>query len=212
MEQTEQSKKWAADFGKDYTDRNPKNIDDMDKLYLGYFNTTRSALNKEFLDFLPRDISILEVGSNCGAQLSGLQKMGFTNLTGIEISRYALEQAKKSTENIDFVKASALDIPFKDKSFDLVFTSGVLIHIHPNDLKKVINEMYRVSKKFIWCFEYFSENCIEIEYRGNKNLLWKNHFLNLFLKEHPNLRILKEKKYKYLNSDNQDIAFLLEKI
>lgn len=212
MKHTTQSKEWSSGFGDEYTDRNPKNSHEMDELYLKNFNIKRTDLNKEFLGNLPKDISILEVGSNLGAQSATLQELGFNHLTGIEISRYAIEQAKKLTKNIDYLEASALDIPFKDKYFDLVFTSGVLIHIHPNDLKKVIDEMYRLSKKYIWCYEYFSEECKEIEYRGNKNLLWKNNFLGLFLKYHPDLRLIKEKKIKYLDSNNMDIMFLLEKI
>lgn len=208
---TEQSKTWEGTFGKDYTERNPQNIEELDKLYSDNFGITRTALNQEFLASLPRDITILEVGSNIGAQLTGLQKMGFQNLTGMDVLRFAVEKAKKNISDIDFIKASALDIPFKDNSFDFVFTSGVLIHIHPNDINKVIEEIYRVSKSYIWGFEYFSEDTQEIEYRGNKNLLWKSNFMKLFLDKFPDLKIIKEKKVNYLKDKNTDHMFLLKK-
>lgn len=211
MKITEQVKTWKGYFGDNYIDRNPKNIDELDKSYFDNFGITRSSLNQEFLSNLPKDMKILEIGCNIGAQLTGLQKLGFTNLTGIEISEKALELGKQINKGINFMKESALDIPFKENYFDIVFTSGVLIHISPDDLGKVIDEMYRASKKFIWCYEYFSENCQEIEYRGNKNLLWKNNFMKLFLDRHPDLKIIKEKKIKYLNSDNVDNMFLLVK-
>lgn len=212
MENTEQSKKWAEDFGKEYLNRNPKSIQDLDALYLKNFGITRTSLNREFLENISRDIKVLEVGSNIGAQLIGLQELGFKNLIGIEISGNAVEESKKLTRNISFLKSDALDIPFKDNFFDLVFTSGLLIHIHPQDLNKAIDEIYRTSKKCIWCWEYFSENCQEIEYRGNKNLLWKNDFIRLFLERHPDLKIVKEKKLSYIDNDNVDHMFLLEKL
>ena len=37
MVETEQSKKWAGDFGDDYTDRNPQSAKEMDKLYFENF-------------------------------------------------------------------------------------------------------------------------------------------------------------------------------
>ena len=43
------------------------------------------------------------------------------------------------------------------------------------------------------------------------NKLWKNNFLKLFLERHPDLKIVKQKKLKYLENDNEDIMFLLEK-
>jgi pseudaminic acid biosynthesis-associated methylase len=210
-DKTEQEQKWANEFGNEYIDRNPKNIQELDNIYIKSFGITRTSLNKEFLLDLSRDIKILEVGCNVGAQLTGLQELGFEDLTGIEISKKATEQAKQNTKNINFLNASALNLPFKDNSFDLTFTAGVLIHINPRDLNKVIDEIYRTSKKYIWGWEYFSEECQEIEYRGNKNMLWKNNFMQLFLDRHRDLKIIKQKKVKYLDSKNQDHMFLLEK-
>jgi len=211
LNMTEQSEKWGSDLGTDYSDRNPKTIAEMDSLYTSYFGITRTTLNKEFLENLPRDIRILEVGTNVGAQLEGLKNLGFTDLTGIDVSKYALEIAKKNCPYAKFIEASALQLPFEDKSFDLVFTSGVLIHISPLDVGKVIDEMCRVLKRYIWVYEYFSEKNQEIEYRGNKNMLWKDNFMKLFLDRHPDLKVVKEKKLKYIGTDKTDQMFLLEK-
>ena len=110
------------------------------------------------------------------------------------------------------MEGSAFDIPFKDNYFDLVFTSGVLIHIAPKNLTKAIKEIIRVSNKYIFGFEYFSEKCEEIEYRGNKNKLWKNNFPKLFLDTKSNLKLIKIKKLVYLdNKDKTNVAYLLEK-
>lgn len=203
--------KWAGEFGRNYIGRNPASIKEMDEIYVKNFGFSRTSLNKEFLEGIPRDIKILEAGSSVGIQLGILREMGFKHLVGIDVSSEAVSKAKILTEGVDFLNASALDIPFKDNWFDLVFTSGVLIHQHPNNLGKAIDEIVRVSKKFIWGCEYFSKKPLEIVYRGNKGLLWKNDFLSVYLKRHPELRVVNERKFKYLDSDNVDCMFLLEK-
>ena len=204
---TEQEKFWQGTFGDLYIDRN---FDDFDLIYQKVFGISRTELNARFLSGMDREISILEVGCNIGKQLQILKKAGFDNLSGIEINKKALSILKK-TKAFNIVEGSVLDIPFNDRSFDLVFTSGVLIHIHPDDLNKAIDEIVRVSKRYIWGFEYFSETCEEIVYRGNRNKLWKNNFMKLYRERNPELVVSMEKKVKYLESDNINLMYLLEK-
>lgn len=201
---TYQEQNWSESHGDEYVDRNPQTVKEMDQYYLDNFSIKRTDLNKEFLGDLKKDAKILEVGCNVGVQLKTLKEMGFSNLYGIEINKKAIEIAKQ--EGIDVIYASALDIPFKDDYFDLVFTAGVLIHISPNDIEKVMSEIKRCSNNLIWGFEYFSEEYKEIPYRGKDNMLWKANFVKLY-----NLEILKEKKLKYKNDDNVDSMFLLKK-
>lgn len=207
MKETEQMQFWKSDFGDDYTERNSG---EWDAYYKKTWGVTRSALNKEFLAGIPLSAMILEVGCNRGHQLDILQKQGFTKLSGIEINAQAIALARQNVQ-FQIMEGSALDIPFKDNYFDVVFTSGVLIHIAPADLPQTIDEIYRVSKKFIWCFEYYADACETIEYRGHKNRLWKNNFLNLFLERHPTLSIVRQKKLHYLKNPNVDMMFLLQK-
>ena len=211
--ETDQTKVWTGDFGKDYTSRNTyKSIDGFNQAYIDYYGKTKDDLNKEILSNLPKDLKILEVGSNVGYQLASLQRFGFSNLYGIEIQRECVEQSKKLWKGIDIVQASAFDIPFKDNYFDLVFTNNVLIHISPDDIDIVLNEMNRVSSKYIYGFEYYSEKYESIEYRNNLNLMWKTDFSNLFLKKFSNLKSIFSKKYPCLNfKGNTDKAYILEK-
>jgi len=212
MSKTFQEDNWSQEHGNEYNKRNPHNIEEMDALYTKeYGNVTRTDLNKDFLDSLPRDIKILEVGANVGSQLDGLQKMGFQNLLGIDINRDAIETSKANLKGIDIILGSALDLPFRDNYFDLVFTSGVLIHISPDNMKQAISEITRCSKKYIWGFEYFAVHYTEIAYRGKSNLLWKANFAKIYLDSNKELKLIKEKKIKYQSSDNYDSMFLLEK-
>lgn len=211
MKKTDQMQTWSTDFGQDYTARNLRTTAEMDKLFRANLGVGRFELNHEFLDDLDRDLSILEVGSNVGTQLMILQEMGFKNLTGVELQFGALELAQERSHGIGFGQATAFNLPFKDSSFDLVFTSGVLIHIHPDDVGIALSEIYRCARHYIWGYEYYSPSCESITYRGQANLLWKADFAGLYRQKFANLETVKERRYPYLNADAEDSMFLLRK-
>ncbi|MFH1171412.1 MAG: pseudaminic acid biosynthesis-associated methylase [bacterium] len=207
---TQQQIFWSGGFGKGYNDRNTFTVKGFDAFYKKTWGTTRTAMNKLFLSKLAIR-NTLEVGANFGLQLRHLQQSGFENLYGIEIQQDAVERSKKITKGVNIIQGSAFDLPFKNAYFDLVFTSGVLIHIHPKHLKNAIREMVRCSKKYLWGFEYFNETEQEIPYRGNRNVLWKNNFPKLFLTYAPKLKLVKMKFYKYTDSTNRDVMYLFKK-
>ena len=198
---TKQVKAWEGEFGKEYTDRNIMSPDQADQIADNNYGNglSRTKLNKEFLGDLNID-KILEVGCNIANQLVLLQREGYENLWGIDPQEYALEIAKKKTEKINLVKASAFDIPFKDNYFDLIFTTGVLIHIDPKDLGKAMDEMYRCSKRYILGFEYYVPDKAQvIHHRGHDDLLWKADYAKLFLERFPDLKLVRKKILKYKN-------------
>jgi spore coat polysaccharide biosynthesis protein SpsF len=63
----------------------------------------------------------------------------------------------------------------------LVFTIGVFIHIHPDKLLEQMTKMFYYLKKYILIGEHFSSRPIPIEYRGEKEKLFKRDFIKLFL-------------------------------
>ncbi len=208
---TPQIQKWQSDFGQKYTDRNPQSLEELESLYRDRYGLSRSDMNQKFLGEIDHSMRILEVGSNIGLQLACLRSMGFESVCGIEIQRYAVERSKQLFENLDVIQGSAFDIPFKDGYFDLVYTSGVLIHIRPDDLPAVLQEIHRVSRRWIWGFEYFNDEPTEIDYRGNSDLLWKRDFARFYLDTLPGLKLIQEQRFKYADSDSVDSMYLLEK-
>src|SRR3989344_5376417 len=113
--------------------------------------------------------------------------MGFRNLTGIEINKNAYEIAKKNNPSITWI-TSSIDSFEPDKSFDLVFTSLVLIHINPEALNSIIKKIIKISKKYIFGFEYYADILTEIPYRGHRNVMWKQNFPLLFMQLEPTLK------------------------
>lgn len=208
---THQMKFWGGDSGKRYTDRNTFNPKQLDDMYRRNSGVPRSKMNAMFLGKLDRNMRILEVGCNIGNQLRMLQKMGFRNLYGIEINKYAIEQAKKHSKGVNIIYGSAFDIPFKDGFFDLVFTAGVLIHINPKHIQNVLKEIRRCSRKYIWGYEFFAPDCTMKVYRGKKQLFWKTDFPGLYRKAFPKLSLVKIKFFKYLKNDDVDVMYLFRK-
>jgi len=172
---------------------------------------TNEIYEKNF-DDIDRKSVILELGCNIGLKLSILYKMGFRNLYGLEINKKAYRIAKENNPDINFINSSIEDFETNDKKFDLVYTSGVLVHIHPSNLDMVIKKIINLSKKYIFGFENFSENLAEKKYRGQSNVLWKQNFPILFKKFLPTIRIIKEEKIPYKIENLCDITYLLEKV
>lgn len=211
--QTEQEKFWSTEFGKEYSDRNSWQTDaDWDKFYVDTWGKNKLEINEMVMSDLPKDIKILEVGCNIGQQLRGFQRMGFTNLYGIELQQYAVEKGKQNTVGINMIQGSGFDLPFKDGYFDLVCTNGVLIHISPNDHEAFMKEVIRCSSKYILGWEYFAEEVTDINYRGNKGFLWKADFAGIYQKVDPSVKKVKGFKLPYVaEPTNSDEIFLLTK-
>ena len=186
---TKQEQFWAGAQGKSYLKRN-------------FTHPTRQKERKVFYDmFLPldRDAHILEVGCNCGINLQILQDMGFTNLSGIDIGEDALNEAKNRLPNANFTLGSILDMPYDDNSYDVVFSSGVLIHQDPtNSLSVVMSEMIRCAKKYILGLEDYNQSFMDVGYRGSTGFYWRGPFLETFLATASNLH-KEDEEYMVIN-------------
>jgi pseudaminic acid biosynthesis-associated methylase len=212
MEKTTQEKFWNNEFGKSYTDRNEWISDeDWDKTYRDTWGYSKLEINELVMKDLPRDIKILEVGCNQGFQLRGYQRMGFCNLYGVELQSYAVEKSKKRFSNLNIIKGSGFDLPFKDGFFDLVCTNNVLIHIAPTDHNKFMSEVFRCSNKFIMGWEYYNNHTIEVQYRNNTNCMWKGDYATIYRNSFPSLSLVDQHMIKYTSNVNVDAIFLLQK-
>jgi pseudaminic acid biosynthesis-associated methylase len=209
---TKQLSAWAGEWGDAYVERNPQSIEAYEALYRKDYGVTRESMNQEFLENVERTVPILEVGANIGVQLEFLRLAGFNDLHGIDVNERAVQEAKHLHPGVEVILGSGFDLSFGDGGFGLVFTSGVLIHISPDDIHFLLREMHRATNRYIWGFEYYAPSYTEVPYRGTDDLLWKTDFAALFLSICPGVRLVKEKKYPMTDGVNVSQMYLLEKI
>ena len=198
---------WSGNDGKSYVERNDS-LELANKVYKERTGITHQEVFQEFFENLDRNTSILELGCNIGINLEILQNMGFKKLTGLEINQKTMNIAKEKYPMIKFIHSSIEDFKCNDNEYDLVFTTGVLVHINPSNINDIVNKMIRLTKKFIFGFEYFSEKLTEVKYRDHSNLLWKQNFPLLFTK---NMKLIKDKKMYWKSENLCDVAYIFEK-
>jgi pseudaminic acid biosynthesis-associated methylase len=209
--ETAQAAVWKSDFGREYTDRNTFDTTALDELYRKNYGVTRREINGRSLGGIAKDASFLEIGCNTGNQLLLLREMGYSNLSGLELQAYAIEIARRRLPDVSLKLGSSLGVPHADLSFDVVFTSGVLIHISPQDLPRALDEIYRCSKTYIWGFEYYAPEVTEVNYRSHRELLWKMDYARAYLERFPQLELVREERLSYSENANIDTMFLLRK-
>lgn len=178
----EQLEVWKGGFGKDYTDRNK--IDWKE----------RAPIFQSIIDGLTLD-SVLEIGCNRGHNLIALISLlgNECNIVGVEPNEYAATLARG--DGLAVFDGNVYNLQFEDGEFDLVFTTGVLIHIPSDKLTEAITEIYRVSNKYILAMEYFSQVDTSVMYRGNTELLWNRNFPEIYKAAFPDLVMIKAGVY-----------------
>lgn len=176
---------WRGKFGEGYIRRNSA---DNDALRARIFLWARILTSMQGQP----PCSILEVGANIGLNLRALKTLTGARLAAVEPNAVARHQLLEESilEPGDVQDGYAASLPFEDGSFECVFTSGVLIHVAPEDLLSSIKEISRVSSKYIVCIEYFSDKPVELNYRGRSGLLFKRDFGGYYLQNIPNLCVL----------------------
>lgn len=105
-----------------------------------------------------KNLKILEIGCNVGRNLNFLYDNDFKSLSGIEISKNALEKFKEiyeKTYNAIAIYNTPVEEFFKkntDLKFDLIFTMAVLEHIH-SDSEWIFKKMVNHTNKYILVIE-----------------------------------------------------------
>jgi len=133
---------WLGEEGKRFSENLSLKVDPKE----------RASIFRELIGKLPVK-KILEVGCNRGHNLVALDMIGSYELHGIDPNEYALGLTSCKAK---LTKADAFNIPYPDSYFDLVFTCVVLMHITTQDLPKTIQEICRVSNKYVLIIEYSS--------------------------------------------------------
>lgn len=92
---------------------------------------------------LKRHDTLLDLGCGRGDNCKYFAR-SVGSVTGLDITPHP-EWKKNSLPNLKFVRGRGEKLPFKDRSFDVVFTKDTLHHVE--DIEQVLKEMKRVTKK-----------------------------------------------------------------
>ena len=118
-----------------------------------------------------------------------LPSSGSYLLEGIDISNYCIEEGKKILKkfnsNIVLKHGNAAKPNYKNKSFDVVFISGVAFDLTDKDLISAVTQSLRISRKYfiLHISNYKLHPSLNIQSKG---ILYKSQFLrdyHLFFKE-----------------------------
>jgi tRNA (uracil-5-)-methyltransferase TRM9 len=129
---------------------------------------------KDFLDKLPPNSKVLDIGCGNGKNMNYRKDL---EIYGIEHSQSLTDICLK--QNLNVVQGNALNLPFKDESFDAVIMIAVIHHINPEEHYKVLNEIKRVLQPegtcliTNWAVEQ-PENAKRQFTRGLNMVTWKN--------------------------------------
>lgn len=91
----------------------------------------------------------LDSGCGNGRYSVALNKLGLSEIHGLDMSDKNIEDAEKrrasrDLSGITYRKGDVLNLPYEDTSFDFVFSNGVLHHT--TDWKRGVSELLRVLK------------------------------------------------------------------
>jgi len=141
---TSEQREMARQFGREFFDG--------DRLwgYGGYIYDGRwISVVEKFRDYyeLTSESNVLDVGCAKGFMLHDFrQVIPGIKVAGIDVSEYAIENAMDDVR--PFVQvANAKDLPFPDKSFDLVISINTVHNLEIEECKQAITEIERVKKK-----------------------------------------------------------------
>jgi ubiquinone/menaquinone biosynthesis C-methylase UbiE len=145
----------ANQYGKEYWDGD-RRYGYGGYRYDGRWEVVARALIETYR--LPANARILDVGCGKGFLLHELKKLlPQATVRGIDISRYALENAKPEVKTYLSFHGAQDKYSFPDKEFDLVISITTLHNLYVNDLKWALQEIERVGKQHYVAVESYRD-------------------------------------------------------
>ena len=133
------------------------------------------AMSKILKNIIKKNNSVLDVGCATGHFYRSIKKrisknFSYTGLDPYEIFLKLARKAWKDEKNVNFVKGNIYDLPFKNKTFDVVYSSNVLLHLP--EISKPLKELLRVTNKTLVLRTVVYDVSYKIQLVHNKNW-WK---------------------------------------
>jgi len=126
-----------------------------------WYKARRDILIK-LLEKYPKNSKILDIGCSGGPLISSLNKIGFNNIYGIDISEEAIKICeKRGLRNVLLMRGEKID--FKNEEFDVIIASDILEHVKDENI--ALKEWRRILRR----------NGKMIVFVPAFNFLWSSH-------------------------------------
>lgn len=171
---------WAGKPGNDYLKRNLVNIEERFPFWEYIIDETNAR-------------SFLEGGCNAGWNMMAirevLRKKNIPDteyfISGVDLNEDALRLARSQeppldVEQMDLRRVATCEEFGGAGSCELSFTSGVLIHVPPDDLKETMCALRDISSHYVLAIEYDSAEERAIPWRGYDDKLWARPYGQLY--------------------------------
>ena len=170
---TDPRKNSSIVYGNLWNQLRKKEIIEAKKLIVNRLSYLKTIKHKKFF----KEKRVLDSGCGSGRYSNAILSLGAKEVHAVDYGKTGLKFAKKNFNNkkLFFKQADVLKLPFKNESFDIVFSNGVLHHT--TNMAKGIRELVRVCKKGgnIWLYLY-----------GSGGLFWEaRKEMNRFMKLIP---------------------------
>ena len=180
---TEEDRAIARKFGKEFFDGDRRHGYGGFSYFPRFWQPVIPTFQEHF--GLTAASSVLDVGCGKGFMLHDLAEMipGIT-IRGVDISEYAVENAIEDMKPHVRV-ANARDLPFADKSFDVVISINTVHNLDRDECAVALSEIERVSrgKGFVTVDAYRSEEEKELMYAWNltaKTIMHEDEWVAFF--------------------------------
>ncbi len=120
-------------------------------------NTRRLSFNRVHVhatlvtlveDLFPKnEASILEVGAQTGIDAECLADLQY-DVTAVDYNAEAMKLLQLRRK-INSVRADGFALPCSDRSFDLVYSQGLIEHFSDTDVNRLVQEQVRVSRMYV---------------------------------------------------------------
>ena len=144
-----------------------------------YWKTKNHPHRKQIINILRKLqpwSSLLEIGCNCGMNLSLIdKKFKGRDLRGTDINKEALDFAKKKLPNVKFFQGEIEDaITFGEN--DIILIDAVLLYVSDKDIEKAIKRITHSAKKAIILCEWYDKDKLGVI----KEEHWARNYPELF--------------------------------
>lgn len=182
-EKTEEDRRIARQFGKDFFDGDRRTGYGGFNYMPRFWQPVIPTFQQHFK--LDKNSSVLDAGCAKGFMLYDMmQAIPGIKVAGIDVSSYAIENCKEEVR--PYLKvADVQEMPFADKSFDVVISINTIHNLELDGLKRALREIQRIQKRgaFITVDAYRTEEEKQRMYAWNltaKTILHVDEWIELF--------------------------------